>query len=127
MTKCANREDLQMASAPVFFLVHGTWSRFARWTRGGSLLRHAIRDRFGQSVEFRRLSWSGKNTHAARREAAERLADDLESCRRDRLDSPIVLIGHSHGGNVIIYAAARKSVREEISALVCLATPFFRP
>lgn len=59
------------------------------------------------TTEYRYLwvaqRWSGRNLEADRRRAARALSEDLSQVR-DELPSRIVLIGHSHGGNVCDFA-----------------------
>ena len=57
--------------------------------------------RDGPVSEF---SWSGENDHIARREAAGRLSDLMLQIVRSDYQAHIHLIGHSHGGNVMLKA-----------------------
>jgi len=61
-----------------------------------------VSDVFGAEQNYR-FSWSGYNTDKARREAAERLVEHILVTRDP--NQPLVIVGHSHGGNVGIRAA----------------------
>lgn len=50
------------------------------------------------------FAWSGENTHAARVAAAEELSDQMLNLWWEDPQARIHLIGHSHGGNVILKA-----------------------
>src|SRR3989338_1486939 len=48
--------------------------------------------------------WSGANTHTDRTDAARRLSEAMLSIWDDDPQARLHLIGHSHGGNVILKA-----------------------
>lgn len=80
----------------------------------------ALEETFGEEV--RQLEWSGKNTKAARSEAAQKLKADIEN-HEFKEGEGIHIITHSHGGNVFkeftqIYDGERK-----IDSSVFLGTP----
>jgi pimeloyl-ACP methyl ester carboxylesterase len=105
-------------------LVHGTWSRSASWTLPGSALRRAVCETLGNSVMFARLSWSGLNRFASRERARVQLVRRLEELRNDFPLVPILVVGHSHGGNIALGAISSLGERPGPPALVCLSTPF---
>jgi hypothetical protein len=70
------------------------------------------------------FTWTGRNSHTARREAAEDLKNQLAQRFKDFSRARQYLIGHSHGGNVALRAVADSGLRERIDGVVCLATPF---
>ena len=53
------------------------------------------------------FQWSGANSHRARFRAAEEFRTFLQDLFAKHPDGRHVLIGHSHGGNVILYAYGR--------------------
>jgi pimeloyl-ACP methyl ester carboxylesterase len=116
----------------VLTFVHGTWGRGmifpsgdAAWTTDESTLCRSLRDRLGPDAVFRRFRWSGRNSHTARLNASERLRDFLQGGLRDSPDATHIIVAHSHGGNVALMAVGdHPNLRERISGVVCLATPF---
>lgn len=114
--------DHDSRSEDVVILVHGTFARGADWTKGGSQLSEGLRERFPGAQQVR-FDWSGKNNHSARMKAGEELAALGETlaeggCRR------IFLVAHSHGGNVSLYSLRSKRMRDLVSGIVFLGTPF---
>ena len=106
-------------------LVHGTFARGASWTQDGSSIRRVLRERFGDRAIFQRFDWSARNTHSARLSAGRELAQFLETRAKDNPGARNVLITHSHGGNVAIYAC-KHAPPGLINDIVFLATPFIR-
>lgn len=108
------------------FLVHGTilfpWQRSAvrAWTHPQSALCQSIGNLKDLEVVLEPFPWSGRNSLAAREAAAIRLAHHLE---RVAIDHRVIIIGHSHGGNVGLRACNHISHRC-VSGIVCLSTPF---
>jgi hypothetical protein len=115
-------------------LVHGTWARgfirktpVARWCRPDSMFV----DRLLGELEERMptvatsiipVAWCGSNSILRRAKAANDLRNQLEALAKE---GPILIIGHSHGGNVVMQAASK--LRDLSNVYVCtLATPFFR-
>jgi len=107
-------------------LVHGTFAKGAPWTLGGSSLRNALLKGLGSDTNIQNFEWSGKNTHKARLSAGKDLASFLERTGASHPDSRHVVIAHSHGGNVALYARKQTSARVSLAHIVCLATPFLR-
>lgn len=103
-------------------LLHGTqWPflRLNRWFEEGAPLQIALRRAFpGAAIEI--FSWSGWNTQRARHAAALELIANLELWKLQ--SSKIVIIAHSHGGNVALQAAQK--MRDEKISLITLGTPF---
>lgn len=105
-------------------LIHGTWARGAPWTREGSQLRDSLAERFGRSVDFISFPWKGSNLAGVRQRAALDLTERIKELPADV--GPVVLIAHSHGGNVALWALdGDQEVRRRVAAVVCLNTPFF--
>lgn len=120
-------------------MVHGTWGRRTRFLQEKNRLHEKLQELLvGREPLFCRLEWSGANLIFSRRCAAAALVEQL----KQRIASApslrsIVLIGHSHGGNVAYDAACQLIARghcrsraaqtqnliPEIS-VAALATPF---
>jgi pimeloyl-ACP methyl ester carboxylesterase len=123
MIETDNRPDLHPVVA---VLVHGTFARNSEWCQPNSAFRTDLNQFFGGTVQFIRFRWSGWNLHRARIMAGTRLAARLADVVSSNPNSKIVVIGHSHGGNVIRYAFRHvgKDVGERVGGVVTLATPF---
>ena len=107
----------------VFTLVHGTFARGAAWTAPQSALRSTLAAAFPDS-EFAVFLWTGKNTHEARLAAGMEFGDFLRSLTTRFPNSRHVIIAHSHGGNVAMYALRDENLAAQLSEVVCMATPF---
>ena len=120
-------------------LVHGTWGRgffpngrlsksVRRWFEEGSLFRIKLELTLREASldwPIHSFLWSGANSVYARDLAAKRLADELRTCLRNTSDA-VVVIAHSHGGNVALRAAHYLGSEATRIRLVTLATPFVR-
>ena len=87
-------------------LVHGTWSNGSTW-KDIPGLQKATKNLFNDGNIKYGFTWSGGNYRAKRTEAAKRLVNLLKigvELGEFSAKEPITLIGHSHGGNVIIEA-----------------------
>src|SRR6476659_3091767 len=100
------RRTISDGSNIVVVLIHGTFSPGAKWTRADSPLRRAIADQFGARVSFEIFNWSGRNSFTARSLACEQLVDKLRRLGRANPSKTIVVIAHSHGGNIAAVAAS---------------------
>lgn len=114
-------------------LVHGTFAHEPEkrgWTLSGSSteenLRVALQRDGPAKVEFTEpFIWTGANNHRQRLKAGIDLATTLRDEERIPGDRRI-LVGHSHGGNVILYALRELStlgIEKQIDGVVTLATP----
>lgn len=103
---------LQSAKDPHAMLFHG---RIAR------VLNNSAPDVYPFD-KFYYFGWSGGLSYTSRRQAARDLYIELK-----KLDPPFVLIGHSHGGNVILElaAVAREAGDTDfaVEKAILLATP----
>lgn len=113
----------------VVTLVHGTFDTHAEWVRRGPLIRALAADQSGAdcldgSTLFSRFCWSGRNSHTARLTAGEALAQRLSGLMELFPDAHHHLIGHSHGGNILMYAVKRPEIARRVTSLITLATPF---
>ena len=128
-----------MSPGVIIVLVHGTRPRvlgrelFAppSWTRHGSPFQTRLAATLTDETLFDEFIWDGANTHAARLSAGERLAERLRQLRREHPLARLVVVAHSHGGNVAMYAmrhleTASPAAPQIVDDLVCLGTPFFR-
>jgi pimeloyl-ACP methyl ester carboxylesterase len=109
----------------VFVLIHGTFARGAAWTGDDSGLVKALREAY-PSCKIFRFTWTGGNSHSDRLSAANELQELLKSCADAYPRGRIHLVGHSHGGNVALYALRDVSVAELVTSLVCISSPFIR-
>jgi pimeloyl-ACP methyl ester carboxylesterase len=112
------------AISHVVTLVHGTFGSHAGWVKEGSVLRTALRDRFGEGLLVSGFSWSGANTHKARAAAGLALREKLLDQQRLYPQAAHYVIGHSHGGNIALYAVGKSEVDDKLQGIVCLNTPF---
>jgi hypothetical protein len=79
--------------------------------------------RLGGRIRWHRFPWSGRNSHHARAIAAGRLRACLKARLAENPTARHLVIAHSHGGNVALDGARRRSPRAA-SRVACLATPF---
>jgi pimeloyl-ACP methyl ester carboxylesterase len=105
-------------------LVHGTWGRRSDWIAEHSYFRDELNRSFDGRVQFHVFKWSGWNSHLARIRAAIGLNDFLLK-RLGKIDgSRVFLVAHSHGGNVVSYAARVSNLANAVAGLVFLGSPF---
>ena len=121
--------QIDRVNAPTFLLVliHGTFDKTASWIKPGSGFRELVRSSIGNNVDFdSSFAWSGRNTHDARLQAGSELCHHLTELVRKNRTARIFLIGHSHGGNVALYALRDNAfLRRNIYGVVTIGTPFF--
>ena len=106
------------------FLVHGTFAKDQSWyQRDGDFYDSYLSQiPFGTCIYS--FTWSGRCSHAHREKAARLLAEII--CWYCRPGDTIILVGHSHGGNVCILAAnelAKCRPAYRIKKLFSLGTP----
>jgi hypothetical protein len=110
--------------AYVVTLVHGTFARRAGWLENEApLSRHLERSLPGR-VFVTSYHWSGRNSISARLWAAAGLRRDLLSKLRKHPHARHYLVGHSHGGNVILRALRGGAIANRVQGVVLLSTPF---
>ncbi|MBY0284897.1 MAG: GPI inositol-deacylase [Sphingomonas sp.] len=110
-------------------LVHGTWNPTSLWLQPRSHFRNriaaALRSEGVKEVRFSRLIWSGANNHQARAAAGDALAERLKFLRSRFPTHRLIVVGHSHGGNVALRGALlRDAGGQTVDGVVTLATPF---
>jgi hypothetical protein len=111
----------------VFTLVHGTWGSRAKWLDPDSAFSEWLRNAFLDLEAIVPFYWSGRNSHSARRKAAEDLQAVLHGNLRRYPNAKHFVIAHSHGGNIAMYALRNAYLRDRIAGLICLSTPFLNP
>jgi pimeloyl-ACP methyl ester carboxylesterase len=120
-------------------LVHGTWGRGffprdrafkVRWFEEGSGFYRSLANSLAQAgfrPRMRALCWSGSNSISSRSQCADRLRDDLQIALQSDENIQQLVIGHSHGGSIVMLAAHRlrkASVSLERLHIATMATPF---
>jgi|SoiMethySBSTD1v2_1073268.scaffolds.fasta_scaffold423928_2 hypothetical protein len=133
-------------------LVHGTWGRgfflkisdlkrrymaerntvlsrgSKRWFEDESTFRarlNAALENASLDWPIRAFLWSGANSVHARDGAARELSDQLRKDLADP-DATVVIIAHSHGGNLALRAVQHLNSMAGRVRIVTLATPFLR-
>ena len=112
----------------VLTLVHGTWARKAEWVKPGSEFVLRLTSLLGPEhrvVSVHPLRWSGGNSNFARQRGAKALASHVRQVANEQSNAHHVLIAHSHGGNVALYALREQGIAQSIHSLFCLSVPVF--
>jgi pimeloyl-ACP methyl ester carboxylesterase len=110
-------------SKPIVILVHGTWSPTSEWTMRGSNMRNGIGAEL-QGCGWARFRWSGLNGLRSRLDASDGLVKAIQEIPERYAQTPLIAIGHSHGGNVVAWASTRLKTR--LRAAAYLNTPFIQ-
>lgn len=117
----------------VIIPVHGTFAsgetKGANWWQSGSLfegeLRRLVQSESGPLV-IQPLVWDGANRETSRREAGAKLAEQM--CALEKAGESYALVGHSHGGTVILAAINRcvfsRQKIPRLSRWITVGTPF---
>ncbi|MCW1401381.1 alpha/beta fold hydrolase [Novosphingobium sp. MW5] len=113
-------------SANVAILVHGTFASEATWIESDSALAQQLRNVMPE-IECVPFRWSGANNHSARLAASDALAETIHDVADRYPRAAIHLVGHSHGGNVMLYASGKIGPRPKIATMSFLGTPFLIP
>ncbi len=104
-------------------LIHGTFAPNAPWTDSNSDFCKRITNQLDGDVTFQVFNWSGKNSHKSRLSAAKELKAILETgCGES--DCKKIIIAHSHGGNIAMYALKELGEKAKDFELITMATPF---
>ncbi len=133
---CILRQIRIESKNPVLLiLIHGTFSNQDKFLDGVTLNNDVIPEEFFKERAYNNIqpikltyNWSGKNDDAARIQSGKILGQGLneiiQQCGNGGITPKIILIGHSHGGNVI--AVASNFVTKPIDCAIFLATPALR-
>ncbi len=105
-------------------LVHGTFAEDAAWLKPGSLVYDSLVKAFPGQLSIEPFRWSGTNNLYDRLDAGLELAGHIQKLQDAHPDACQFVIGHSHGGNVAIYALRRLIRGHKVLGVACLATPF---
>jgi pimeloyl-ACP methyl ester carboxylesterase len=114
------------------YLIHGTWGAAADWKNVNSPFRESLREtlnRLGRDPEFVPISWSALNSSTHRQGVAKALVEELKSAEDNSGDSEVLVVGHSHGGNIATDAARELLANDKgrnLLGVVCLNTPFLK-
>jgi hypothetical protein len=106
-----------LSAHTVIILVHGTWGQEGSWYQPGGKFYTELQKSNPHLVSF---VWVAHNRHEARVNAARNLAALIMSYPED---VSLILVGHSHGGNVINLASQLITDSHRIEAVFSLATP----
>lgn len=124
---CAN----QIKKHRVYIIVHGTWAADALWYTPYGQFFKVISTEICPNDRVVPFRWSGSISHQGRIDASLHFAHLLSSYPED---TEIVVIAHSHGGNVAMAATqelARQNIfSSKIHVLYLLGTPIsdaYRP
>lgn len=135
--RCSARNESadQLPAEPqpdrIITLVHGTFATCAPWTREGPLWDEL--DKLSDPEEpqgkssstlFQRFCWSGGNSHTDRLNAGAALQEQLDALAVKFPNAHKHVIGHSHGGNVMLYATKDPAVAKNVNSMVTMSTPF---
>jgi hypothetical protein len=124
----------------ILYLVHGTWpfglwprswrirkgvGREPQWFQEGSEFRKDIERQLSpRTVQFVEVKWGGRNTVRSRSEGAVQLAGKLKEGIEREPGARHVVVAHSHGGNVAMYALQKLDRQYYPAGIVTMATPF---
>lgn len=120
------------ADGPIVITVHGTNDADVsddgmRWWQRGSRFSTRLVEKLGElgfaGAHILPVHWSGANSDHDRLIAAEELSRVLTSLERS--GRPHAVIGHSHGGNVVMEALASRRRSQPLSSVITFGTPFF--
>ena len=106
----------------IVFIVHGTYGAEGQWylnQAGRSTFASEVQRAIGSNCIIRSLPWYTDNTHATRLKVAATLATEI--FKNTTSADKIVLIGHSHGGNIVL--SALENCGRIIDTVICLSTP----
>lgn len=110
----------------VLVLVHGTFAAQAGWMQNGSLCRKILGSESGDRVSFVPFGWTGKNNQEARLAASRDLVQTVRSqLEGDPSEKRVVILAHSHGGNIALKALEELHSVPQVAGVVCMATPYF--
>jgi hypothetical protein len=107
---------------PIVILVNGTvWLTRPSWTQDDS---HLV-DNIGKTIPgvgVLRFDWCGRNSTPSRLDAADGLKEEITRIQREFPTSAIIVVAHSHGGNVLCWASS--IIDKRIHGALYINTPF---
>ena len=110
------------AGNPIFVAVHGTfWLRRTDWIHQNSFLLSSLKQRWS-SAGVCSFQWSGVNGIRHRLLASKEFAQELDRLAKAYPSCPLIVIAHSHGGNIAAWASAQATIF--LAATVYMSTPF---
>ncbi len=109
-------------SQVIVTLVHGTYAQGAEWIRAGPLCKK-LAMRGAKTLPF---EWTGENSIQARVLAGRKLAAHLKTIEAFNPNAKQIIVAHSHGGNIALYAANAMGKNHNLFGIVTLATPFLQ-
>ena len=112
-----SRRGTRRTRAHTSLLVHGTWARTDIWWQPGGdfhsyLLASVLPDLYAGADRY---DWSGSYSDAARLIAA----NELQTWINDHSVTNPLIVGHSHGANVILLATQLGVTTREVVLLSC--------
>ena len=122
---CSERPRELGNAAPahrLVILVPGTFANQPDWARtdvAGKTLAKELLQQLNPGDTVIPYWWSGGLSHLDRVAAAGKLAKLINDTRLP--DDDVYLVGHSHGGNVCLLAAAQSE--QPVAAIICMGTP----
>lgn len=117
--------EIKSNTDTLIITIHGTKAKHAKWTYAGRLVRLLSENK--PNTQISRFCWSGKNSHSKRLKAGRELADHIQNLCEKYPDIQFILLGHSHGGNIIMYALNHLRETNDINRVekvVTLVTPY---
>jgi lipoprotein NlpI len=113
-----------LTDGDVVFLIHGTFATDANWIDNDGEIARSLRATAAVTiVPFR---WSGLNSHKARLRAGRDLEKRALELSYSGSSPNLHFIGHSHGGNVALYALRNSVLFSQTKTITFLGTPFIR-
>ena len=116
-------DSFDRQSNTLILLVHGTFAKNAPWTSEDSFFSKQLKEEIKESYDIGTFQWNGKNSHSSRIRAGKELSEGVLECIKKGYKK-LILIGHSHGGNVILYAIKNIDISKIKIEIVTLSTPF---
>jgi pimeloyl-ACP methyl ester carboxylesterase len=108
----------------VVTMIHGTFAKNAPWTQPDSPFSKALSVGFKGRITLKPFIWSGANSLFGRISESMSLAEHLKQLQFAYPYARQVLIAHSHGGNVALYALQQLPDGNNVDGVACLGTPF---
>jgi hypothetical protein len=105
-------------------MIHGTFAKNALWTSSESSLCKTLKEKLRGDLVIERFPWSGANRNLDRIEAGKKLAGVLWQNIERYPDAAHLVIAHSHGGNIALYALNDAHLQEKLTGIICMNTPF---